>query len=600
MDFGVSTVFNIIGKVYSFVKAVQKLIADFKDLQKEVKVILEQLSVLRQVVDGIDNYLRSLGEDRVRAYNEMYTALSHLDGIMMDFWNACAECDIDNAIRKLKSFENKDKGFFKKLLRKTKELKNVVDVVVNAEKKASLLHTADRHLKTALAIVQIAFSLTQAKQIQHLEVHQVEDFSFASNTLEVYTNPTGDPPKPVDSVRAEVSKQRLIVSWNWRDEEGEHATGSIKYEVKYHDAKYLIVSSPEKSVALGSQRIKPWHDYAIQVRAVNGAGASPWSFPPYYVRMTEGAPSRPSLQNVKATTRQSVKVITWKPPTEQGVTYVYVEKRTKKQPLDVTWIRERFEFNEHGEYPLMNLDPETEYLVRVRFQNKFDVSESSAEIPFNIDTMLHSQPENLKMKWSDMSTLTTVEFKPPSVNPGTVVEYNLKVTDPKSGTEVYVDKIKSETKEDEIVSYQLKQALDISTYDVSLDAKAKNGGSIGIKTSLFPDWNENTSVAEESKAAMSGILSQLSGVTERSKAALNGILYLHFGGIVDQNKTLITENKIATLISSENITVGKESKTVMSEILSRRGENIVAGKPFEVTASERAEPTVTIIFPDSQ
>ena len=197
---------------------------------------------------------------------------------------------------------------------------------------------------------------------------EFHDLNFVTDdTQEVYTDPYGIMPSDsITNVNAEVSSQRLIVKW---DSTGGRPEGT-KYEIKYHDTKHLTVICDGSPVALGSQRIKPWKNYSIQVRAISSAGASPWSYPPVYVRMSEGAPSIPSFLLVESTTRTSLKVCMENPPKEQGVTHIIVEKCKKGCDSDIMqWDNEEHKVKDGDDYMIHGLDYTTDYLIRVRYRN---------------------------------------------------------------------------------------------------------------------------------------------------------------------------------------------------------------------------------------
>ena len=131
-----------------------------------------------------------------------------------------------------------------------------------------------------------------------------------------------------------------------------------KYEVRYLENTYLHVTTAETSVAIGSQRIKPRQNYAIQVYAVNDTGASPWSFPPFYIRMTKGPPSRPTIIIVEAINWQSLKVFPNKPPEDEGVMHVIVEWWAKNESQ---WKWKQSEVDKDNEHTITTLSFAKEY-----------------------------------------------------------------------------------------------------------------------------------------------------------------------------------------------------------------------------------------------
>ena len=454
----VSTAFSIIGKGISVVKFIWKMVESVKDLQKNVGDIQLQLNVLLNI---LGNMKRSDSLQDHTVHGEVHAAVQNLDAILEEAAEICASFNLQQALDKLKSFQGEDEKFLRKLFKKIKQAKDVTELVVSAEKKIIFLQQLDKRLKLALSILQVAFSYTHAKNLHQLAV----ELTLVDNTVEVYTNPSGDPPRGVNpkSIKAEVSKQRLIVTWE--DDERER-NGAKRYEVSYHETKRLSIPSAGTSVAIGLQHIKPWQNYAIQVRAVNDAGASPWSFPPVYVKMNEGPPSRPVLRTVEATDRQSLKVIADKPPDEQRVDKVYVEKRIISETSETSWERETYSEVTRC-YMLRKLNPTNEYVIRIRYQNEFDISEPSGEIPVKIDNTLPSVPTDLKIH---SLTKTAVSFT--QENFGAVGKYRVQLGENAMWQDIEASKI---VNYDGDISFPLDITIDqIKAGDLRIQAVAKN------------------------------------------------------------------------------------------------------------------------------
>lgn len=355
----------------------------------------------------------------------------------------------------------------------------------------------DKRLKLALFIVQIGFSCTQVRQIRRVGVRltaEFHDLNFVTDdTQEVYTDPYGIVPSDsVTNVKAEVSSQRLIVKW---DSTGDKPEGT-KYEIKYHDTKHLTVICDGSPVALGSQRIQPWKNYSIQVRAVNSAGASPWSYPPVYVRMSEGAPSIPSFLLVESITRTLLKVSTENPPKEQGVTHIIVEKCKKGCESDIMqWDNEEHKVNDGDDCMIHGLDFTTDYLIRVRYRNQFDVSQPSAPVAVRIEDMLPNEPTDLKLiPYTLFSRTPVIQFKPPSVNRGAVDQYEIEIIETSSNSAIFsgtVDGNQEPDKQSGLLSHPLRNTTinvrdPTKNYKMVVRAVAKKGKVVGTGCLEFP------------------------------------------------------------------------------------------------------------------
>ena len=472
MDFGISTVFKIIGKGISIAKAIWKMINDLIDLQDRRQELQRQIRVLHNILESMKS-VDTLKDPRVA--RELHKALSNLDYILEDIGEACASFDFGKAIEMLKSFTGKDKKFLERLLNKLKQAKEVASIALTAEKKAEVLSVLDQHLKLALSLVQIGFSCTQVRQIRYIETSLSTGFHdlnlLTDDKLDVYSDPDGELPKPVSDVKAKVNGQRLIVSW-----EGDKGVAKTKYEVRYHETKYLTVMCEKSPIAFGSQRITPWRDYAIQVRSVNDTGASNWSYPPFYIRMNEGAPSPPGFVIFEATGRHSLSVIAETAPEEQGVTHMIVEK-LKKGKANIQWEQEESKCYEHT---LTGLDRVTEYLLRVRFRNKFDVGAPSAMISVKIENMLPNEPTKFELFPGD-GVKPEIRFKPSFINPGAVNKYKvelIKTTRFDSKTVIMeIDGGKEPDRESGLIKHSFDGITvdSLADYKMSVHAVAKRG-----------------------------------------------------------------------------------------------------------------------------
>lgn len=487
MDFGVSSVIKLIGNGISLVKAIWKMINSFKELQEERGGMQRQITVLKSVLESI-NKVDTVHDPSVA--RELQTSLKNLEVILNEAIEALASLNFKEAMKALKSFEGKDEKFLKRIIKKLKQAKEVAELAFAAESKEKVLILLDKRLKLALFIVQIGFSCTQVRQVRRIGVRLTADFHdlnfVTDDTQEVYTDPYGVvPADSVTNVKAEVSSQRLIVKWDSSD-----SPEGTKYEIKYHDTKHLTVICNGSPVALGSQRIQPWKNYAIQIRAVNNAGASPWSYPPVYVRMNQGAPNSPSFLIVESITKTSLMVSTEKPPKEQSVTHIIVEycKIEKKEgDSDIMqWQNVECDINDKDDYMIHGLESTTEYFIRVRYRNQFDVSEPSAPVAVKIEDMLPSEPTDLKLV--RFSRPPKIQFKPPSVNRGAVQKYVIKIKEVSKTRDKEATKVSLKTflfeidgnQEPDRQSGLLSQPLDMTIentirYDMVVRAIAKKG-----------------------------------------------------------------------------------------------------------------------------
>ena len=504
MDFGVSSVFKLISNGISLVKAIWKMISSFKELQSERRGMQRQVGVLKSVLESI-NKVDTIHDPVVAG--ELQKSLKNLHVILEEATELLASLNFEAAVAALKSLKGKDEKFLKRFIKKLEEAKKVAGLAFMAESKANVLILLDKRLKLALSIVQIGFSCTQVRQIRRIGVRltaEFHDLNFVTDdTQEVYTNPDGDvPSNSVSNVKAEVSSQRLIVKWD----SGSRPEGT-KYEIKYNDTKHLTVICDGSPVALGSQRIQPWKNYSIQVRAVNSAGASPWSYPPVYVRMNEGAPSCPRFLIVESITNSSLMVSAETPPEEQHVTHVIVEKCRKRSDNDIMqWDNEEQEINDHHDYVISGLKFAMDYLIRVRYRNRFDVSLPSAPVAVKIKDMLPNQPTDFELvPYTPLSRSPKIQFRPPSVNRGAVRAYEIEIKDSIIDSKVFESEMKGDQLEPERETGLLSLPLadmpfnvrdPARRYDMVVRAVADKGKISGTGSLEFPtvekslDWED--------------------------------------------------------------------------------------------------------------
>ena len=453
-----------------------------------------QVSVLKSILESI-NQVDTVHDPSVA--KELQKSLSNLQVILAEATELLASLSFKEAMDALDSFKDtKDEKFLKKLIRKLKKAKEVGELLFMSESKANILIFFDKRLKLALSIVQIGFSCTQVRQIRRFGVRltaEFHDLNFVTDdTQEVYTDPGGDVPSDsVTNVKAEVSSQRLIVKWD-----SSSRPEGTKYEIKYHDTKHLTVICDGPPVALGSQRIQPWKNYAIQVRAVNSAGASPWSYPPVYIRMNEGAPSCPSFLMMNMITSRSVMVSAENPPNEQGVTHVIIEKCEKGSDNNIMqWDSEEHEINSSNSYEVRGLNFTMGYLIRVRYRNKFDVSQPSSPVAVRIEDALPNQPTDFELIPRTLfSRSPKIQFRPPSVNRGAVCKYVIKIVERSSKSKIFESEIQGDT-EPELESGLLSLPLEdmpfnirdpTVSYDMVIRAVAKNGETTGTGQLKIP------------------------------------------------------------------------------------------------------------------
>ena len=487
------TVFSVIKSTISIGKAIWKMIDDMKQLDDQRDNLQQQVGVLINIVQGIEEWFKA---NPMAVSGELQTALGNLQHSIEEVVKACAEFDIENVISTLTKFDEEDEGVFRKLIKKAKQARKLAEITLRAESKETRLLRLDQRLKLALSLVQVAFSITHSKQTQQLGVQLssgIHHLKFVTDdAFEVYTNPRlGKLPKLVTGVSAEVENQHLIVEWNKGSEGTFESTES--YQIRYRETTNDLVTVtadslvcqrtyPTFKVALGPQRIEPWQEYAIQVRAVNASGASQWSAPPLYIRMNQGPPSPPSTLIVEAKTQNSLKVIIPKIPpkyNEQEVKHVIVEKCTHSR---IGWDppKKEIEVNKSGDTvcTLDDLEVSTRYTIRVRYRNKFAISLPSTEIPIKIEDMIPTQPSQLQLM--GFAGKFYVKFKPPSVNPGAVKTYCVQISFTKSSKLVYksddINTWATSTLE-EVIVHSIDSDVKIdpkNEYDVTVLAKAKN------------------------------------------------------------------------------------------------------------------------------
>ena len=108
------------------------MISSFKELQNEREGMQRQISVLKSVLESI-NQVDAIQDPSVA--KELQKSLKNLQVILEEAVELLASLNFEEAVATLMSFESKDEKFLKRVLKKLREAKELLGIAFFAESK---------------------------------------------------------------------------------------------------------------------------------------------------------------------------------------------------------------------------------------------------------------------------------------------------------------------------------------------------------------------------------------------------------------------------------------------------------------------------------
>ena len=243
----------------------------------------------------------------------------------------------------------------------------------------------------------------------------------------------GEPPAAVTNVSATPHGNLLTVRWN---DEANRNKQINKYQIKLCNPDVPVrvernCNTWSARVEINiAERLMPWREYNIQVRAVNNFGYGPWSEPECEILMNQSPPIKPKVRLKSAPISTSLQLQVDRPELYhlQQITHCIIRKRIVN--TFTGWETEQVPCNFIEDSTVQtisghNFQTRSSYRIQIRLCNEWGESEPSEEIVTNpIANMLPRPPRRLFfVKESRSHNKVWLTWKPPRVNQGCIDHY---------------------------------------------------------------------------------------------------------------------------------------------------------------------------------
>ena len=409
---------SICGHAGTIFKSTMSAILTMKDnsiiqarYQKQVTVLV---SLLESIQKQLDNNL-GLQSDR-----NILVALGNLEQTVKNGVKLCQEFETSNKVS-------------------TAKWKQCGENLAFADSQTKALDNLDREFTQATNIANLAIQLLTWKiqELHNQETKQgFEHFHESLHPSAGVFAGIGEEPAQVTNVNVKPSGEYLVVSWN--DEANENLQIK-KYQIRLNRSNLIVERECEPwnaSVVIRiADRVKPWSEYSVQVRAVNDAGRGTWSEPAVDGLMDLSPPTKPCVRITSAPTSTSVSFQIDRPElyTLQEITHCVIKKRTIHPPsIRMGWEREEVAFVFGDKYTdsvktvhAHDLQTRVRYKFQISLRNQWGESEPSLlEMTHPIAGMRPGSPRKIFFaKESRTHDEVWVTWKPPKINVGSIDHY---------------------------------------------------------------------------------------------------------------------------------------------------------------------------------
>ena len=235
---------------------------------------------------------------------------------------------------------------------------------------------------------------------QHVRIAAVNQVGLGPWSTPASGTPATHPDAPQIGTLS-IGNGAITASWHRPDDGG---TRIVRYEVQYRpaDARFLtgdpMVSAEPRHLSRRISTLTNGTEYFVRVRAVNAAGAGPWSTPASAVPLAIEGPPR----NVRAVAAQAAVTVAWQAPAGSASLSGYkVQWRSGDQAYDPA-SRQLSHGASETESQVTGLSNGTTYYVRVIAVNPFGDGEPSAEADATPATV-PGTPIGLRLERADQS-----------------------------------------------------------------------------------------------------------------------------------------------------------------------------------------------------
>ena len=339
------------------------------------------------------------------------------------------EQTIQNGVKLCQELEPSNKVLAAKLLQRGENL-------ALADSQAKILENLNWEFSQAMIAANLAMQLLSCRiqeehsQERRQEIEQLRQLLHPSAGVFII----GKEPVQVTNVTTESSRGYLGVSWN------DNVNKNLqiqKYQIRLNRTNLTVEKecktwSSSVSIRI-ADRVKPWNEYSVQVRAVNEAGFGPWSEPAICGLMDQSPPVKPITRIKSAPTNTSLYLEIDRPKLYnlQQVTYCVLKKRiiNPTSPL-LDWNIEEVAciFDDNSTVHTVhvrNLQTRLRYQFQISLCNQWGESEPTmVEMADAISGMLPGSPQRIFfVKQSRSHKEVRITWKPPKINAGSIDHY---------------------------------------------------------------------------------------------------------------------------------------------------------------------------------
>ena len=397
-----------VGQAISMIKGLYDLLGKM-ELNKIVrKRYQSQVKILTGVLSNVESKL--LEYPKIQRKSKIIMALNDLEEKIRQGLRECNRCSyVDDFVHK-----------------------NITYAGSQSKKVDNLEHTLSQAVSTAQIAVQvisihITENLIQAQKNEMIN----QSLNPCGGVFECHD---GELPLAVTDVVAKPGGPYLMISW--KDSEENASRKENKYEIKLHVTN---ATDPNSKLCLPCEtynvriidKVQPWEECNVQVRAVNNAGYGPWSEPPCNVVMNQSPPKQPQLQDISynAPNQDSLYIVIQRNEehNKQQITHCILEQTHPDENI----TRSSYVFSDlTGTLPmLIRIPPECQQCkYRIKFVNQWGESLLTEELTTPIiSSLLPGKPHNVHfVEVSLTHTEVWITWEEPQTNAGAVYGYKVE------------------------------------------------------------------------------------------------------------------------------------------------------------------------------
>lgn len=305
-----------------------------------------------------------------------------------------------------------------------------------AESQSKNFENLDRTLNQAVATAQLAVQLMSI-HITETQAHtRSKQSEMIYRSLHPYSGVfechNGEPPLAVTDVVAEPNGPYLMISWKDCDENASREVNKYKIMLQSAtDPDFRIHLLSETCKVRITEKVKPWEEYNVQVRAVNKVDYGPWSEPLYNIVMNQSPPTRPRLNDISYNAISHTSL------------YIMIQRKQEHNKQQVTQCNlEQFHTNEDkvcSSYPFFDHTNTLAMLIRIpiggqqrkyrlKYVNQWGESLPTEELTTPIiSSLIPGKPHNVRcIEEASTTTEVWLTWEQPKTNIGAVDSFKVE------------------------------------------------------------------------------------------------------------------------------------------------------------------------------